>query len=248
MTIASDQGVWGVSALRATTFVPTDEGVRDAVSWENLTGEIPDDISGNPKLRTFEESGQYENEKLILRHDPGRIDLQMKAAFPEDPLAIEGMPSLGASDDVIPSFVGVGEKLLGQLTENGINVSRLAFGAELIIPVTHHSEGYAVLSKFLPSVEIDPETADFIYGINRARISKIVPDLVINRLTRWSLRKLTIEASQHDDGIDFYACHLLLDINTVPQKIQLLDSSNLAALFLELVQLGAEITESGDVK
>ena len=49
--------------------------------------------------------------------------------------------------------------------------------------------GYRELGRFLPAVRLDEDSSDFSYQINRPRRSTVIPELSVNRLSKWSVGK-----------------------------------------------------------
>ncbi|MBL7065662.1 MAG: hypothetical protein ISS49_15895 [Anaerolineae bacterium] len=136
-------------------------------------------------------------------------------------------------------------------------LTRVAFGAILLYPVDRREAGYRLLQQYLDHVELDPVgSTDFMYQINRPRDATTeVVGLRINRLSRWSVASF-VPALLHvsSDGIGpvaqqaaQYACGLQLDVNTVPDYRGPLAQDQLRPIFTELVRLGMEIVEMGDV-
>jgi hypothetical protein len=121
-------------------------------------------------------------------------------------------------------------------------------------PIADPVAGNRLLSQYLHDVKIDIEgSTDLFYQINRRRCSTSdVPDLFVNRLSKWSLsttgllslggapEEITIQARQ-------FACRLELDINTVAEFPEELPHSRLSDLFDEFVRLSNEIAQEGDI-
>jgi hypothetical protein len=132
---------------------------------------------------------------------------------------------------------------------------RLAFGALLNLDVGSREEGYRRLSDYL-DFDVNPESFDFLYRINRKRRSEVVPGLVINRLTTWSVgfrqrETLTIPlaggAVESEGGHAAYHCRLELDINSAPEFGGPLPHNRLADLLDEMQRWSLEIVRDGDI-
>src|SRR4051794_34676331 len=64
-------------------------------------------------------------------------------------------------------------------------ITRVAFGAVLLLPVDNREIGYRELDRLLASVTVDPiSTKELLYRINRPKIYK--GNIVLNRLTTWA--------------------------------------------------------------
>jgi hypothetical protein len=235
---------WGVEMLRLTTFhasLPKAEGW-----WESVTGQEPESSVGK-KTGERAEIGPWEGLMLALQVTPqgGRIDW-----VGCDPPGEHD--SLGPLCDRLPAFTGLAQRwltseLLPQPT------SRMAFGAVVNLPVASPEEGYRRLSDYLP-FDIDRTTSsDFFYQINRQRKSTTVPEVRINRLTKWNVGLFvhqTIRLSGSgviaapERNHERCSCRLELDINTTEGPS--LPQDRLQPLFDELVALGEEIIREGD--
>ena len=139
-------------------------------------------------------------------------------------------------------------------------MSRLAFGANLLYPVDTLREAYCAIAPYLPAVKVDLDgMTELIYQVNRPRASRLkIEELAINRLSRWMPVRLISEGlnlevdAAQGEAIPVqrtvkYGCNVLLDINTQPEFGEALPASELRDLLRELVDLGTEIVEKGDV-
>ena len=97
---------------------------------------------------------------------------------------------------------------------------------------------------------------NFMYQINRPRESASVPSFTVNRLSKWSVAafesvSITVSPSSvRAVGYADFPMHmsaLELDINTSPKPDALIPSDEIPQLFHELVSLGLEIAERGDI-
>ena len=244
---------WQVESLRATTFhVP---GAYVAVStdtWEQVIGEQPDQVLTRPRQRVVQQSGTFEDKQLALVARQDRVDwiFQGMVGPPGEPML--GPPTLGPLPDALESFMRVTEKWLSV----GPTITRIAFGAVLFISVKDLASAYQELSRFLPTVELGgTDSPDFLYQINRPRASKSLPEIRVNRMTKWSvIQGESISIGFRAGGGSVLAsaspelaCRLELDINTVPESMTSTHQARIQPLFNELVELGSEIAEKGDI-
>jgi len=133
---------------------------------------------------------------------------------------------------------------------------RFAFGAVLFQFVEDREDGYRQISAYLPAVKLDAKgSSDFSYQINRPRDSRSgVPGLQVNRLCRWSVAQLMhAQVSLSDAGVQktelgsHFACRLEMDINTSAEFRGELSPEQSKIVFGELLELGAEIAQQGDI-
>jgi hypothetical protein len=187
---------------------------------------------------------------LQLTIDPLRVQwLRSPTNNPTE--SREGIPNIGSFPEALDSF----SMLIAPWLDICPAIKRLAFGAILLLPTKDHSTGYTQLNDYLHTVQLSPDNSDFMYRINRRRISKCgIPNLQINRLMSWSFLRWEglmftippeiVPASPEHGG---YACRLELDINTSPEFKQALPPNKLKDLWQELTNLGVEIASEGDM-
>ena len=98
---------------------------------------------------------------------------------------------------------------------------------------------------------------DFLYQVNRRRASKTVSGVDVNRLSKWSvasISQMTLQIQPDPTtllskvGEPISAVRLELDINNVPTPDWSFSGESAMQLFDELVELGPEISESGEVE
>ena len=249
-------GGWEVNTLRATTFVGPDFNVHPEISW--WTQVVENDAEESRSRRSvgeLQESGVFEGKRLVLDIKPGRVDWNLSALpGPPDELP-EMLPTIGPLNDVLTSFLRLTSKWLDVCPP----ASRIAFGAILIKPVPDRETGYSAISELLPTVEIDPENSfDFHYQINRPRTSLSgITGLRLNRLAKWSVAatfRLQVGAGVggrgvvHDAEQPRFFCRLELDMNTDSEFSEGFSRDNMRPVFHELVDLGRQIAEGGDIR
>ena len=240
---------WQANTLRLTAF-PTE--LPSAVNkswWTDLVGEDPEVRTSLPKTMQSQEAGTYQSQRLIVGTNPGSIDWRLTPADAEEPNP-DGFPVIGQFANSLEIFV---QLMLRWLDEQCPPLKRLAFGAALVLPVENRVAGYRQLAPFI-RVEVDPEgSSDLLYRINRPRASRSgIEGLRINRLSTWSVSKLAlgVQADRQSfelPGLEYYACLLELDINTVPDFAGTLEGDQLSTVFEEQVALGQEIAVHGDI-
>ncbi len=241
---------WQSETLRLTAFpVGGSPELTPDAWWSGVVGDTPEKQTIEPKKGMLLEEGSHQDGKLTLKVDPIRIDWLFGSL--DARMSELELPSVGRFSETCDMFV----ELMGHWfsMETCPSLRRLAFGAVLLNPVESREEGYRRLDPHLPKVSLDPEgTSDFAYQINRPRESGD-GTIMINRLSKWSvaaLRFATIEVSTlplHGPVVEHFACRLQLDINTPPDLEVELSCEILPSLFLELVNLGKEIAEKGDL-
>lgn len=248
----ASESAWTAELLRVTLFHAHTDEVKAEGWWQMVTGMAPDGSIGKPKTGERIELGKLDDTTLVLhaKQLEGRIDWV---------LTWEGEPS-----DNPPSFPDKATVLLNLMAnlfslEVLPSINRVAFGALVVLPIpgdTLGHEGYATISNYL-TFDISRDTAsDFMFQINRKRSSTTIPEVEVNRLTKWSVikavtRQIVLISS---DGIvaspavasALEGCHLELDISTAKVDVAF-PGDMLTALLTELVDLGRELIREGDV-
>lgn len=244
---------WEAESLRVTLF-PTEPYNPDKQSWwSDLLGSPADRIVRDRKTGSYHERGPFRGELLVLGMAHGRIDwilgIESGGSIPDDPLR-----TIGPFPSTLDKFAPVIEKWLHLPTCP--TAVRLGFGAVLLYPVGTHKETMQQLQAYLNNVKIDPsKSRDLFYQINRPIASKIgIPNLMINRLCKWSvfdtktvLARVSVMPAKVQDIQEKSACRLELDINTSREFNSELTADYLPLVFKELVELGKEIVENGDI-
>lgn len=243
---------WQTESFRLTAFLSPSAQISEQDWWKILTSEVPDRKISEPKIGLQQEEGKFKDEKiegnLVLTVQPTRVDWQL---VPLLDILTSGFPTLGLFSDSLESFL----TLMLRWTELAPSIQRLAFGAVLTKSVNSLKEGYQLVSSYLP-FDLDEESSDFLYQINRPIKSKSIKtyDLSINRLSRWSVSLFTgfnidpIRPEQYIARPPQFSIRLELDINTAADFSVELNSEQLPQILRELIELGKEIATQGDQK
>jgi len=245
----SEGAKWAAASLRLTAFQV--DSVNGQGWWQSVVGEDPETEAKKSKGLVYEVAGLVDSRGLSLSIDPVKISWILAPAVEVESLLDEDLPSLGPFPEALTSF----RSLLNRWLETCPAIKRLAVGAILLLPAEDSPAGYRKLNELLSTVEVDPESSDFQYRVNRPRPSSSgVPDLRINRLATWSTVRLErkLEADGKPLSTDLpltqYACRLELDINTPHSRDDALPHEKLPALFEELSSLALEIATCGDIR
>jgi len=201
---------WEVESLRVTVFtndlIPPSYGDE---LWKKVVGTEAESISRKGSMGIFTAAGPVDDAMLTLTVTPGRVDWLFSPASVEALLE----HSLGKFQSQDERFA---ERLSNWLQFPSIVISRIAFGLVIRLPVQNRIAGYKMLGEFLPKIAPDPDASrDFMYQINRPRESKVIPGLMINRLSKWGSVDMNVHmvgASKATSTAQFMK--LELDVNT----------------------------------
>ena len=248
--------VWQTHSFRITGFVSPTGVVGNPIQWwESVIGSPPEKEMNVRARSEMHFEGSFEGTWTTLRILPGRIDWSV-AIHPEEQSNSPVLLTLGSFSDILESHINVISERWFNLESYPL-MQRLAFGVELVTPVENREAGYDVINQLLPSVELSTkDTSDFLYQINRRRSSKVVDELEINRLSRWSINlyksaRFSLGADLSSQAIiagdaTFYAA-VTMDINTVVDYGGDFDKDKSNTIFRELLELAQEIAVEGDV-
>jgi hypothetical protein len=241
---------WQPVTLRLTVFTqPPYEGAEEW--WKATVGSPAEKVVTQAKTQERTEEGTFLQGKLTLEINPIRIDWRYSV--------IEEVSEPGPRINTLGSFSENYDPfrvLMGKwLSIASIpRITRLAFGAVMLQLTETMEKGYEILTPYLPFLNLR-NASDLQYQINRTRSSQSrIPDLEINRLSKWAVLRLQQvvvplgSPNQMHQIVGDFASYLEVDISTSATYKQPLPKVRLSTLFTELVELGAEIAEKGDIE
>ena len=236
---------WLAESLRMTVFLPPDDA-EGCADWKGLVGEEPESEKRAPRLKEVQQQGNLDDEYLIYRRVPGRVDWFLTA----QPDSEGGQrPTREFSSENRDHFLNLMNRWLSDVQP----IDRLAFGVILIQPTADKDASYRLLDDYLPAVQVDPQSSEFSYRVNRRSASSTIDGLEINRLSTWTAVQATQFFINPHGTQDFtpiseseHFCKLELDINTVPSKSTHIDATKSSSVLQELVLIAVEMSEKGD--
>lgn len=246
--IATSDIQWEAESLRFTAFPPLSVSFEIQPLWGRLVGRSPEEVSERPQQGLRIETGALGERQLVVSQLPSRLDIVLGAkAGIANTLEIPFI-SLGAYESAVEPHATLIRKWLSTAPA----VGRIAYAPIVLCRVNSKEEGYRLLQQLLPQLPIDPvNSQDLVWQINRPRSSKVVSEVKIYRLQRWTVlrrQKLdfvsapaqtTVIPTMQEDAV-----RLELDISTEPPGP--LPSEALTGLFDELLDSAHEIMVSGD--
>jgi hypothetical protein len=235
---------WSVRSVRFTGFL-----MPDAVVPANVFS----DIAGEPENSVVQKAkgisadmGHFRDAAATFQTQPGRFDWLFAA--PDDPTTAPSV--LGEYPSSLQPFVDVLSKWASG--DAFPAVKRVALGVVLVDPVNTRDEGLEKLRRFIDAVPTGPN-ADFLYQVNRYRVSRVIDSLNINRLAKWSVSQMQlfevaigpqVNASRVGQAITF--ANLDLDISTSAEHNDRLPHEKIPAIIDDMVAGVNEIATQGD--
>jgi hypothetical protein len=246
--------MWQAQNLRLIAFPREPQFAAQQNWWRGLTGAEPENVVERRQKQEREESGTFQGTTLTLSIDLLRLQWAATPRLDAENINLDEQPPvLGPFMERKDWF----RALMGQWLPHCPTIHRLAFTASLLQPVENHQAGYRLLDRYLRWVEIDPNSSELLYRINRRRNSASgIQDLVLNRLSTWLVGKFAVLVRVIEGGhpeqqlqqAERFAVAVELDINTAPEFQGPLPHDDLSRIFAELVDAGVEIATRGDLR
>ena len=209
---------------------------------------MSDRLNEGVKVAEGSFGGNEKQLQCIIGSD--RVDWVLRPSTVLSSRPPEGLITVGPFEGELPLFLDLSERWL----QGSASITRLAFGAVLVAKAADLVEAREKLAPLLPNVTLDVEdVSDFLYRVNRRRVLGSTPRVHGNRLSTWSILQGRLVAvpgnapHQLQRTEDFHACRLELDVNTADILSSEMNGEQAAELFKELVDIGKEIAEKGDI-
>jgi hypothetical protein len=235
---------WQLEFARLIAFPAASQLVTEQEWWRELNADLPDDFASTRTPRYRDDRGSFDGVLLSLTVDTSRVVWEVKPAAIIEESGI--FATLGPFREKLGWFVDL---LSSWLVSSCPPVVRLGLSAKLLQTAATAEDAYRVLAAHLPTISLDSKPDDFVLQINRRKkTSNVMAGLPINRVCTWSKMNMPILVESGKTFTWPEQCYsaLELDINTAPEKTDILPSASLPRLFSELVSLGSEIAERGD--
>ncbi len=240
-----EASAWQLEFARLIAFPAEPALLLDQHWWQNLTSEQPEDFVSTRKKNSLEERGSFQGVALSLTIDLQRVEWLIQPLAEFDDVS-STLPTLGQFREKIDWFVDL---MSVWLANSCPPLVRLAFAGKLLQGAATQQEAYRVLAAHLTTVRLEPNPNDFLFHVNRRRNSTILPGLPLNRMSTWSKLNITFSIPQGTSFTVPDKCYsaVQIDINTAPERMEILARESLPQLFRELACLGVEIAERGDI-
>jgi hypothetical protein len=244
---------WKAQLLRFTAFLAEPASERDfGHIWLGAIGTEADQVNLQPKRQLQVLQSTTQRFQMLLQVEGERIDFVLRAGEPKSP---PGFVDIGHFHKVIDEFYEMVEQFLQ--TNDWPAAYRLAFGAGLFVETSDLATANQHVLELAPSIQIDPRAniRDLSFQINRVRVNEIDERSIrFNRLTKWSATDITEAVFRFSSGVpDVKKLHkyltvLELDINTDADNTDPFTPELQRLLLSELIDLGVEISDKGDVE
>lgn len=239
---------WNANTIRLTAFAEANFHI-DKDWWEQVVGEAPETEISQAKTGIRQYEGNFANGKLILIVNQAQTRIDWVYAAPEIQEPLTNIPTIGTLSQELSLFLQIMEKWFKSEIKHSF--TRLALGLVVYQAIDNRKMGYELLvSQYLRfNPNLDENTSDFSYQINRKRRSQVVNNMMINRLMKWSVSsiKTIIVAPVQQSLPESFAILLELDINSAPEYENGIDPEKATSLLGEYSRLAQEIIEKGDI-
>lgn len=250
---------WLCESVRLSALWQVPEVLNNALSWESAVGLPPEVREDQPRRGTSRHAGPIgeAGATLELQMAPGRIDWVMTAGPTLGDLSkIRTFSNIGAPQEALHAF----DELLFVKAAQAYAAPRFAIGVVAMLPAKDRDASYADLAQLLRGLRPDLSgVSDFICQLNRPRKGKSVPELMINRLSRWSSVKVTGvqlviphpgavgTIPEHRLSEPLHGTRVELDINSAAERAEEIPAQSRISLLKELGTLAMEVLEKGDI-
>ena len=241
---------WDTEQIRLTAFVAEGVEIEADNWWQDVLGAQPDSSTKRPKIGDLFQKGAALGGQITMRAQPTRVDwvFNPTTELPEERL--DRSEIIAPFGDALAKFSEIVERWFKLAPP----INRLAFGPIVLLPVNDAIHGLQRLMSYLPVLEItaSEDITDLLFRINRRRMSQSGIDLMINRLSAWSVVTVEYKHLVPGKGIlsggkPSHSCRVELDINTAPDYPKTFNREQVLTLWGELKTLGVEIIEKGAI-
>ncbi len=238
---------WQIENIRVTLFSKNNLNPNNLESWlESVTKLMPEQIV--KRQNSFFGISRTEDGEFRINWNTTRIDILLGSSDPMNNL------------DFIPftKTLELFDKYFNKIPEMNetFDVQRVAVGIILSANVEDQTVGIKLISTQIPSLQIDPESRDFLYRVNHPQKSNINPEFELNRLVIWSVSiPQLVEVILSTDGTQSQEIRsektpqmrLEIDINTDGKTDINTENSKLLPLLTELQRIAIGIIEHGEI-
>jgi len=235
--------VWQTEQLRFTFFFAPEHHGLWSDFWTKITASEAEHRNENRLAGQIVEQGTWDDKQLVTTHFRDRLDVVI-----QDGNRAFNLPDIGAFVETADLFAA---RVIAAITAPlYATVTRIAFGGVLLQATESKEASYRALSQYLPHVELDETSKDFLYQINRPVFSEVNSAIGINRITKWNgiVGKL-IEVDEQGTGvvISQHAYRLEFDVNSAAETA--FSGENVASpeSLSELLALAKKIAANGDL-
>lgn len=206
---------WRTEGVRFSFLGCTDEAAR-AISWEKMTGEVPDSTTQKKQQGIRHEEGVWQGCNLVVAAQSGRVDVALTPIQPQ--FMPKEPPHLG-------DLSSAASVLRDCLVDLKLPAStRLAVGAQVHIVLDGAKDAVGVLNRLGLSTSFSPKWTDIVFQYNDP--VRLKGGIDFNRVYKWSqVRVQFVHFAVAADGqqigtapqvVDKQLLQLDLDFNTAP--------------------------------
>lgn len=233
---------WLARELKLTLFPAARTALSDREWWKELTQTEPDESIKKKGVTT--QTGVWREElRLTVSVSMDIIQWAVDRVDPTDP---DEVPVLGSVVESLSEFIAT----MSEWLPNSPPLRRMGLGANALFPVSDHATGYRLLNTLLRTVDVNPATSGFDYGINRPTRLRM-DDSVVNDLTGWTCfaipRMSSMPSSVPPIRLEprFYG-NVSLDMNTEYDRERAFTVDQSVAVLAELSALVVARLTKGD--
>lgn len=233
---------WKADHLRVSLFSNLAWDTSLAKVFADVFGVDPESTSQKPSSGEATAAGNWSPGRVEIKQTINRIDCILQPLPPNSP----EMPLLLDIGVLLPQFSSLlGKWAMGQQQE----VVRIALGCGALLEAEDVRSSYLKLRELVRVIDVDVERfRDMQFQVNLPIQSRVFPELILNRLTRWSAVKvqaglITGGATQPFLARQFSVC--AIDFSTDGDRTIPLPNMEIGPLLEELSVEAVEILDGG---
>ena len=240
---------WQAEFLRLTLFARDNIKIGDDV-WSAITGEEESETRRRLPNGGRILGGRWAENQLSISFAGKRLDVILSPCASVELVEALQFLVLGPWPDQGQPFYEATKKWLKTID---FPVVRLALGAAVLCGADDQKQAYEYLKQYLRSIDLKPDVMrDFLYRINWPKQSSVIPNMLINRLTTWTVSNFTVGNISLDNpagvvqGDEKTAARLEVDNSTDASRTEGFESAHLALLYAELYELACRSATQGE--
>jgi hypothetical protein len=240
---------WQAEFLRLTLFARDNIKIGDEV-WSAITGEEESETRQRLPNGGRILAGRWAENQLSISFAGKRLDVILSPRASVEPAEALQFLVLGPWPNQGHPFYEATKKWLDTID---FPVVRVALGAAVLCEANDQKQAYEYLKQYLRSIDLQPDVMrDFQYRINWPKQSSVIPNMLVNRLTTWTVFNLTVANISLDSpaGVvqrdEKTAARMEVDNSTDASRTEGFESALLAPLYAELYELACRSATQGE--
>lgn len=221
---------WKADHLRISLFSDKPWDVDPVKIFTEVFASDPETSSQKIAAGEATAAGIWSSGRVEIRRTINRIDCLLQPALPTH----AELPLLSDVEALLPAFTAL---LSNWVQSQPQDVVRIALGCGGVMDVVDIKEGYIKLRDLVRVIKIDVDRfSEFLFQVNLSKQSINQPELLLNRLTTWSVLQAQMGIiGGHPMAVQNRSlCTCVIDINTDANRSIPLEKRGIGKLLNEM--------------